>query len=54
MMYGAAILFFAAAFVEAFWSPSTAVPVGVKYAAGIAGWLLVVGYLLFAGRRAAH
>lgn len=54
IMYGAAILFFAAAFVEAFWSPLTAVPVGVKYAAGVAGWVLVLGYFLFAGRRAAH
>lgn len=54
IMYGAAILFFAAAFVEAFWSPSTTVPVGVKYAAGAAGWVLVIGYFLFAGRRAAH
>lgn len=54
MMYGAAILFFAAAAVEAFWSPLTAVPVSVKIAAGIAGWVLLVAYFLFAGRRAAH
>jgi uncharacterized membrane protein SpoIIM required for sporulation len=52
IMYGAAILFFAAAFVEAFWSPLTAVPVDVKFAAGIAGWVLVVGYFVFAGRPA--
>ena len=55
MMYGAAVLFFAAAFVEAFWSPLTEVPYNVKIAAGIAGWVLVLGYLLLAGRtRAAN
>ena len=54
MMYGAAILFFAAAAVEAFWSPLTAVPSSVKIAAGIAGWVVLVAYFLFAGRRAAY
>ena len=55
MMYGAAVLFFAAAFVEAFWSPLTEVPYNVKIAAGIAGWVLILAYLLLAGRaRAAH
>jgi uncharacterized membrane protein SpoIIM required for sporulation len=53
MMYGAAILFFAAAFVEAFWSPVTAVPLTVKIAAGVAGWVILVAYFLLAGRRAA-
>ena len=52
MMYGAAILFFSAAFVEAFWSPLTAVPPTVKIAAGIAGWMVLVVYFIFAGRRA--
>ena len=37
VMYGAAFLFFIAAFVEAFWSPLTEVPFGTKIAAGIAG-----------------
>jgi uncharacterized membrane protein SpoIIM required for sporulation len=54
MMYGAAVLFFAAAAVEAFWSPLTAVPVAVKIAAGAAGWVLLVVYFSVAGRRAAH
>jgi uncharacterized membrane protein SpoIIM required for sporulation len=54
IMYGAAIMFFAAAFVEAFWSPHTALPPTLKIALGIAGWALLLGYFLFAGRRAAY
>ena len=54
LMYGAAILFFLAACVEAFWSPHTALPPTAKIAIGIAGWGLVLGYFLFAGRRAAY
>ena len=50
LMYGAAVMFGLAAFVEAFWSPLTAVPFSVKIAAGIAGWALLVCYFLLAGR----
>jgi uncharacterized membrane protein SpoIIM required for sporulation len=53
IMYGAAMLFLAAAFVEAFWSPLTVFPVSVKIAAGVAGWALIAAYFTFAGRRAA-
>ena len=51
IMYGAAALFFIAAFVEAFWSPLTEVPYGTKIAVGAAGWVLLAAYLGFAGRR---
>jgi uncharacterized membrane protein SpoIIM required for sporulation len=54
MMYGAAILFFFAACVEAFWSPLTLLPPQLKVAVGIAGWLVVLAYFLLAGRRAAY
>lgn len=55
LMYGAAIMFLAAAFVEAFWSPLTEIPFQMKIAAGIAGWVVLLLYFLFAGRaRAAH
>ena len=55
LMYGAAALFLAAAFVEAFWSPLTGIPFEVKIGAGIAGWVALLLYLLFAGRgRAAY
>jgi uncharacterized membrane protein SpoIIM required for sporulation len=54
MMYGASMLFFFAACVEAFWSPVTAVPPALKIAAGIAGWVVLLAYFLLAGRRAAY
>lgn len=50
LLYGAAALTFCAAFVEAFWSPTRAVPVGVKYAVGVAFWLLLSAYFRYAGR----
>ena len=50
LMYGAAIMFLAAAFVEAFWSPLTEIPFAVKIGAGITGWAIVLLYFVFAGR----
>lgn len=50
LVYGGGALLAAAAFVEAFWSPITAVPSTLKYSIGIALWLLVWAYLLLAGR----
>ena len=50
IMYGAALMFLAAAFVEAFWSPLTEVPYGVKIGAGIAGWIFLGMYFGLAGR----
>jgi uncharacterized membrane protein SpoIIM required for sporulation len=50
IMYGAAVLFLAAAFVEAFWSPITEVPFNLKILVGIAGWVVLLGYFLLAGR----
>jgi uncharacterized membrane protein SpoIIM required for sporulation len=50
IMYGAAVLFLIAAFVEAFWSPLTEVGFAAKIAAGAAGWLVLLAYLAFAGR----
>ncbi len=52
LIYGGPLLLLVAAFVEGFWSASTVIP-PIKYAVGIAGWLLVGGWLLFAGRGAA-
>ena len=53
IMYGAAVMFFAAALVEAFWSPITEVGFTAKIAVGVAGWVLLLGYFVFAGRRRA-
>jgi uncharacterized membrane protein SpoIIM required for sporulation len=50
LMYGAAMMFLAAAFVEAFWSPLTEVGFQIKIIVGISGWVLVLGYFLLAGR----
>jgi uncharacterized membrane protein SpoIIM required for sporulation len=50
IMYGAAIMFFAAAFVEAFWSPITEVGFTTKMVVGTAGWVILLAYFLFAGR----
>src|SRR6185503_12321852 len=50
IMYGAAVMFLGAAFVEAFWSPLTEIPFPVKIAAGISGWVILLAYFAFAGR----
>lgn len=52
IVYGATTLFIMAAFVEAFWSSQTWIPVLVKYAVGIALWLLVIAYFVLLGREA--
>jgi len=50
LMYGAAAMFLAAAFIEAFWSPLTLFPASTKYAVGGILWAVVLGYLGFGGR----
>ena len=52
LILGVVALLLLAAFIEAFWSSNQAIPVEIKYAVGIAGWLLVILYLTLAGRRA--
>jgi hypothetical protein len=39
-----------AAFIEAFWSSLRNLPAEIKYAVGIAFWVLFLLYFLFAGR----
>ena len=53
IMYGAALMFLLAAFIEGFWSPLTAFPPNVKYAVGVTLWMLVVAYFTLAGRNRA-
>jgi uncharacterized membrane protein SpoIIM required for sporulation len=50
LMYGAAAMFLAAAFIEAFWSPLTAFPPETKYGVGAVLWAVVLGYLALGGR----
>jgi uncharacterized membrane protein SpoIIM required for sporulation len=53
LMYGAALMFAAAAFVEAFWSPLTVVPQQVKIWAGAGLWAALIAYFALAGRAGA-
>ena len=50
LMYGAALMFFVAAFIEAFWSPYTTVRFEAKVAVGLTIWAAFLLYFLFAGR----
>jgi uncharacterized membrane protein SpoIIM required for sporulation len=50
VMYGAALMFLIAAFIEGFWSPLKTFPPTTKYAVGLAMWLALLLYFLFAGR----
>ena len=47
---GAAAMLMVAALIEAFWSPSPAIPNFVKYAGGALLWVVVFVYLSTAGR----
>lgn len=51
LLIGGALLDFLAAIIEAFWSSKHQIPPEVHYGAGIAMWLLLSTYFLFAGRR---
>lgn len=50
VIVGGALLTLLAAFFEAFWSASTAIPASVKYGAGALCWTLVIAFFAFAGR----
>lgn len=51
MICGVMMFLLIAAFIEAYWSSTTAVAHWVKYLVGSGLWLLVAAYLIFAGRR---
>ncbi|HZP93009.1 MAG TPA: stage II sporulation protein M [Burkholderiales bacterium] len=50
IMYGAALLFLGAAFIEGFWSPLTIFPATTKYAVGGILWAAVAAYFAIGGR----
>lgn len=50
MIYGIVLMLVIAAFLEAFWSSSTLLPIETKYAVGAGLWALVLVYC-FSGRR---
>nr|WP_242533426.1 stage II sporulation protein M [Niveibacterium umoris] len=47
---GAAAMLVIAAAIEGFWSPRT-LPLAIKLGVGLINWVLVIAYLLLAGRR---
>ncbi|MBL4847912.1 MAG: stage II sporulation protein M [Planctomycetes bacterium] len=52
LVSGFSLMLFAAAFLEAFWSPLSFVPTTLKLVVGTGLWISVIGYFLFAGRGA--
>ena len=50
MLYGIVLMLVIAAFIEAFWSSSTALSNEIKYSVGAVLWVLVLLYS-FSGRR---
>ena len=50
MLCGVMVFLLIAAFIEAYWSSTTRIWPGIKYAVGAALWLLVAAYLTLAGR----
>lgn len=50
IMYGVFVMLLIAAFIEAFWSSSSALPNAVKYSVGTALWLIVFYYCFFFAR----
>lgn len=54
IMYGAALMFLLAAFIEGFWSPLTAFPSNLKYSVGATLWVMVAAYFALAGRQRAN
>ena len=50
LVMGAALMLVAAAFIEAFWSPSSFVSTSIKYTVAAVLWAFVILYLTFAGR----
>lgn len=51
IVLGAGAMLLIAAFIEAFWSSKASLPISVKLGVGTVLWILVLGYLGFAGRR---
>ena len=50
LVYGITLMLLIAAFIEAFWSSNSALPLHIKYGVGACLWLLVFCYLAFAGK----
>ncbi|MCV6639173.1 stage II sporulation protein M [Candidatus Albibeggiatoa sp. nov. NOAA] len=53
LIYGIIVMFFLAAFVEAFWSSTTSIDPIIKYIVGISLWVLILSYFSLMGRNRA-
>jgi uncharacterized membrane protein SpoIIM required for sporulation len=51
LIAGSTLFLVLAAIIEAFWSSRHQMPPALRYGAGIAAWVLVIGYFIFAGRK---
>ncbi|MBL4794300.1 MAG: stage II sporulation protein M [Pseudomonadales bacterium] len=51
LVYGVILMLIIAAFLEAFWSSNTSIPITVKYSVGAMFWGLIIVYFLYSGRR---
>lgn len=51
IIYGSILMLVIAAFLEAFWSSSSTLPIALKYSVGALFWLLVITYCFFSGKR---
>lgn len=54
IVYGAILMLVIAAFLEAFWSSSSALTPMIKYSVGTLFWLFVIGYSCLMGRGVSH
>lgn len=51
IVYGSALMLLIAAFIEAFWSSNSAIPLAIKYGFGASMAIMLIVYFCFAGRR---
>jgi uncharacterized membrane protein SpoIIM required for sporulation len=54
IIYGTTLMLVIAAFLEAFWSSSTELPIFIKYSVGAFFWFIVIIYCYFFGRNSAN
>lgn len=54
IIYGTTLMLVIAAFLEAFWSSSTNLPISVKYSVGAFFWAVVLLYCFFAGKKTSN
>jgi uncharacterized membrane protein SpoIIM required for sporulation len=51
LIFGVVIMLTIAAFIEAFWSSSTVIPITIKYTVAALLWSVIILYFTYSGRR---